>query len=106
MSAYESHYLTDFSPDDKHAMPGIILVMSVHFHFRLNLSSKLSLNSTTLCSAVHFTKALVIVMYHYTGSHDQLTVYRCCTLLVMSLVFIRVIYLDNLVNMMLKEVNN
>ena len=73
--------------------------------FRLNISSKLSNNTTTICSAVHFTKALVVVIYHYIGTHDHLTLYRCVTLLFMSLVLIRVISLDTRVELMVKDVS-
>lgn len=92
-------------PDQLYVSPVVMMITFV-LYSRLNVSAKLSVNTTTICSALHLTKAIVIVIYHYIGTQDQLTLYRCFTLLLMSLVFVRVITLDNRVEMIYMDVSN
>ena len=47
-----------------------------------------------VCSSIHVTKALVIVIYHMVGTDDNLTAYRCITLFILCLIITKVITED------------
>lgn len=63
------------------------------FH-RLFTSKKLSPLATTISSSVHVSKALTVIIYHMIGTEDQLTMYRCITLYILSAVIVRIISLE------------
>ncbi|XP_060575028.1 uncharacterized protein LOC132732568, partial [Ruditapes philippinarum] len=73
------------------------------FH-RLFTSKKLSPLTTTVSSSVHVTKALAVMIYYMIGTEDELTIYRCVTLYVLSAVIVRIISLEGQSDHQVKDV--
>ncbi|KAL4233802.1 Pleckstrin y domain-containing A member 1 [Mactra antiquata] len=73
------------------------------FH-RLYTSGKISSFTTTWSSSIHVTKAIVVIIYHLIGTEDDLSIYRCITLYLLSAVIVRIISMDTHSHSSVKEV--
>ncbi|XP_045185435.2 uncharacterized protein LOC123543432 [Mercenaria mercenaria] len=73
------------------------------FH-RLFTSKKLSALATTASSSIHVTKALAVIIYYMIGTEDQLSLYRCVTLYILSVVIVRITSLDGQTDHQVKDV--
>lgn len=76
----------------------------LYMFLRLHVAGKLSSWVTTVCAAVHITKVLAVIIYLLIGTEDQLTLYRCVTLYVLSAVIVRIISHDSTVDTQVKGV--
>lgn len=67
---------------------------------------KLSSWPTTFCSALHATKAMVIIIYDVLGAEEPFSLFRAVTLFALSAVIVRVISYDGQQERVVKDVSH